>query len=184
MTHAPTLVVVDVQNGFVTGRTQHVLPVIQRLIHHWRERDWPVVFSRFSNPEGSGYEKWIHWTQLRDATQVALHPDVADTAEVVLDKTTYTVFTDEGETILDLHTGDTLVICGIATDSCVLKTAVDAFERDIEPVVAIDACATHGGQSAQEAGELVLGRFIGRGQMMTTDDVLDRFGSHNGSTSA
>jgi len=46
-----------------------------------------------------------------------------------------------------------------------LKSAVDAFERDIEPVVITDACASHAGGAVHEAGLLLLGRFIGKDQL-------------------
>jgi len=65
-----------------------------------------------------------------------------------------------------------LVLCGIATDGCVLKTAVDAFERGIEPVVVVDACASHAGNAVHEAGLLLLGRFIGAGQLRSVADFV------------
>ncbi len=177
---SPTLVVIDVQNGFVNARTEHALPMISRLLDFWESRDWPIVFSRFHNQAGSGYEKWIHWTRLRADDEVALHSSVAQRATTIIDKDGYTVFTSAGREALGVESGDVLVICGIATDSCVLKTAVDAFEAEVEPVVAIDACATHGGEDAHAAGILIIERFIGRGQVLSTDDVIGRFGSANG----
>lgn len=175
MTYPPTLIVVDVQNGFVNARTQHVLPNILRLIRAWQVQQWPIVFSRFRNTENSGFEKWIGWTRLREAEETALHADIAPFAETIVDKTGYTVFTAEGRATMGIGSGDTAVICGIATDSCVVKTAADAFELDIEPVVAIDACATHGGDDAQNAGVLVMQRFIGQGQLVKTESVLMRY---------
>jgi nicotinamidase-related amidase len=65
-----------------------------------------------------------------------------------------------------------LVLCGIATDGCVLKSAVDAFERGIEPVVVTDACASHAGREIHEAGLLLLARFIGPGQLKSAADFV------------
>ncbi|WP_369183522.1 isochorismatase family protein [Streptomyces sp. Y1] len=69
------------------------------------------------------------------------------------------------------HGGTDLYICGIATESCVLKTAVDAFERDLTPWLLEDAVASHAGQAAHEAGILVASRFIGPGQIIKTADI-------------
>jgi nicotinamidase-related amidase len=171
----PTLVVIDVQNGFVTERTRSALPLAVRLIELWQAKRWPVVFTRFRNPEGSGYERRLAWTGLRGAEQTALHERVAGYAQTVVDKTTYTAFTRDGERVLAVHPGDTLVICGIDTDGCVLKTALDAFERDVNPVIAIDACTTDGGAAAQQAARLVLERTVGPGQVVVTADVIARF---------
>ena len=135
-----------------------MLPLAARLVEHWQAKGWPVVFTRFHNPEGSGYERSLAWTGLRSDDETALHDLVAGYADTVVDKTVYTAFTSEGESALSVHPGDTLVICGIDTDGCVLKTALDAFERDVKPIVAIDACATDGGAAAQQAARLVLER--------------------------
>lgn len=64
-----------------------------------------------------------------------------------------------------------LLICGIATESCVVKTAVDAFERGLIRWVLTDATASHAGDEAHAAGLLVAGRFIGSGQLITITDL-------------
>lgn len=171
----PTLVVIDVQNGFVNERTRSALPRAARLIEHWQAKGWPVVFTRFHNPEGSAYERSLAWTGLRSDDATALHDLLAGYADTVVDKTVYTAFTREGERALSVHPGDTLVICGIDTDGCVLKTALDAFERDIKPIIAIDACATDGGAAAQQAARLVLERTVGPSQILATATVLTMF---------
>ena len=171
----PGLVVIDMQNGFVNERTRSALPLARELVEHWQARRWPVVFTRFHNPQGSAYERWLAWTGLRAGEDTELHDLVARYADTVVDKSIYTAFTRDGEQALAVHPGDTLVICGIDTDGCVLKTALDAFERDVKPVIAIDACATDGGAAAHQAARLVLERTVGPGHVMTTADVLARF---------
>ena len=52
-------------------------------------------------------------------------------------------------------------LCGIATDNCVLKSAVDLFEAGLEPLVLAADCASHGGPECHAAGLLLLARFIG-----------------------
>jgi nicotinamidase-related amidase len=170
--NAPALVVIDVQNGFVNERTEPALPLISALIEHWQAKRWPVVFTRFHNGPLSAYERWLGWTGLRDDEETALHDHIARHAGTIIDKTTYTAFTKAGEAALAVQAGDTLVICGLDTDGCVLKTALDAFERDVRPVIAIDACATDGGPAAQQAARLVLERVVGPGQVLATADVL------------
>ncbi len=57
------------------------------------------------------------------------------------------------------------------TDICVLKTAVDAFERDLSPWVLKDACASHAGPEAHDAGLLITERFIGANQIIRTTSL-------------
>ena len=52
-----------------------------------------------------------------------------------------------------------------------LKTAVDAFERDLTPWIIEDACASHAGLEPYSAGLLVARRFIGRSQVITAADL-------------
>ncbi|MBA2324826.1 MAG: isochorismatase family protein [Pseudonocardiales bacterium] len=63
---------------------------------------------------------------------------------------------------------------GPTTESCVLKTACDAFERDLTPWIVTDACFSHAGQEAHDAGLLVASRFIGRRQLVTSDEIITR----------
>jgi len=60
--------------------------------------------------------------------------------------------------------------CGIATDGCVLKTAVDLFEAGIRPVVLTDAVSSHAGDEVHQAGLLLISRFIGGEQLVTSEE--------------
>jgi nicotinamidase-related amidase len=43
------LVVVDVQNGFVTDNSRHVVPVIAYVVDRWTAAGRPVIFTRYLN---------------------------------------------------------------------------------------------------------------------------------------
>jgi nicotinamidase-related amidase len=104
--------------------------------------------------------------------EIELHPDLLCLARIVFDKPGYTSFTPDVRTWIRDNNITKLYCCGIATEGCVLKTAVDAFEADIEPVVVHDACASHAGRTQHEAGLFVLARFIGKGQIQSIDEVV------------
>ena len=166
------LLVVDVQNGFVNEHTRQIIEPVDRLIGAFRERGETVAFTRFVNTPGSGYQRWIGWTRFMGGPENALHDAVDAGAGPVFVKHGYTAFTSEFERFLREQRMERLVLCGIATDGCVLKSAVDAFERGIEPVVVTDACASHGGSEIHQAGVLLLGRFIGAGQLKLVADFV------------
>lgn len=172
MAEAPTLLlVVDVQNGFVNEHTRHVIEPVNALIHAFTDRGAPVAFTRFVNVKGGGHERWIGWGRFMEEPENALYGALEADDHPVFVKHGYTAFTPEFEGYIDGLGIERLVICGIATDGCVLKSAVDAFERDIEPVVVTDACASHAGEAVHEAGLLLLGRFIGKGQLRSAADL-------------
>lgn len=168
------LVVIDMQKGFVREKSAHVVPVVVDLVRRWQAAGGATVFTRFLNHPGSPYERLIGWTQLSSAPQVdlvdELQPYVAHAAAVV-DKPGYTLFTSRGTEVVAAGGWRDLVICGLTTESCVCKTAVDAFEMDLTPWVVTDACGSHAGAEAHEAGLLVTRRFIGAGQLIKVADL-------------
>ena len=88
----------------------------------------------------------------------------------------YTLFNEQGRELVDQHGWTDLVFCGIDTEICVLKSAVDAFEAGITPWVLTDASASHSSQAAHDAGIFIGRRFIGREQFITVEQLLDRAG--------
>lgn len=89
----------------------------------------------------------------------------------MIDKTIYSVFTDDGANVLAEGGFTDLVFCGLDTDTCVLKSAVDAFERDYTPWLLRDACASHSDPSYHRSALTLAGRFIGVNQIIRTADL-------------
>ncbi|MGH3693590.1 MAG: isochorismatase family protein [Pseudonocardiaceae bacterium] len=94
-----------------------------------------------------------------------------------IDKYIYTLFTPEGTRLVNERGWADLYVCGIDTDVCVLKTAVDAFEHNFTPWILKDACASHAGSQAHTAGLLVAGRFIGTNQIIHTANLPESAGN-------
>jgi nicotinamidase-related amidase len=167
------LIVVDVQNGFARARSRHVVPAIVQLVRKWRAAGGAVVFTRYFNQPGGPFERIMGWTGMQGGDATDLVPEVATLVgnAPVLDKVTYGL--DAAATALIRERAWTdLVICGLTTESCICKTAVDVFELDVTPWIVTDACASYASQEAHAAGLLVIGRFIGRKQLVTTEQVL------------
>jgi nicotinamidase-related amidase len=168
------LVVVDVQNGFVTEHSEHVVSPIAGLVERWSRSGRDVLFTRYINYDGSPFERIIKWSKLKESPEIdivdALQPFIASPARVI-DKRIYTLFTDEGEALVRARGWTDMYICGIDTEVCVLKTAVDAFERNITPWVIADASASHAGIETHRAGLLVTSKLIGPRQIIQLGDV-------------
>lgn len=170
------LVVVDAQNGFINDESRHIVPIVANLLTRWRQCERPTIFTRYINYPGSPFEQFFDWSRMRSSPETDIVPELRQYLQgsLVIDKHLYTLFTPEGSAVVDAGGWTDILICGVATESCVCKTAVDAFERGLTPWVLIDACASHDGSKAHEAGLLVTRRFIGRRQMITTDFVLSK----------
>lgn len=170
-TDQSVLVVVDVQNGFVRQESAHVVPVIVDLVARWRG---DVLFTRYINYPGSQFERLIKWSELMESPQIDIVDELQPYAEnaIVLDKKGYGLFADpEGAALVAERGWQNIYVCGIATESCVLATALGAFEADLTPWVIEDASASHAGRHVHDAGILVTQRFIGAGQIIKVADI-------------
>jgi nicotinamidase-related amidase len=169
------LVVVDVQNGFVRPESAHVVPVIRDLVERWQAADGSVIFTRYLNYPGSPFERLIRWSGCMTSPQTDIVDELrpyADKATAVIDKKGYGLFADEaGAALVADHGWRDIYVCGIATESCVLATALGAFEADLNPWVIEDASASHAGQHVHDAGILVTRRFIGEHQIIKVADL-------------
>jgi|ERR1051326_2454967 nicotinamidase-related amidase len=166
------LIVIDVQRGMVNDNSQHVVPKVIELIRQARATSIPVLFTRFINHAQSGHVKWMAWSRFMNSPEVDLHPEILPFVQTLFDKPGYTSFIPPVRAWLSERGITRLFCCGVDTDACVLKTAVDAFESDIEPIVVHDACASHAGQAAHEAGLFLLSRLIGKNQIRGLDEVV------------
>jgi len=176
------LVVVDMQNGFLNERSRHVVPRVVGVVDAWRHLGGEVIFTRFLNAPGSPFERLIHWSRLQGPPDTGITSELrpyVDGAAGVIDKPYYTLLTPTGIEVVREEGWRDLVFCGVATDGCVLKSAVDAFELGYTPWVLTDACASHAGAEVHEAGLTLLRRFIGRGQLVDSAGPLARLRSRD-----
>lgn len=173
----PVLLVIDMQNGFLGEKSHYIIPNVVTLATECQRRSIPLVFTRFHNREGSPFETLIGWRRLRTEIETNITEELSDFSGQVIDKDFYSAFTTDFEQLLNENGWNTLILCGVATESCVMKTAVDAFERKLTPVVISDASASHAGVDVHNAGLMILGRFIGKDQLVTTAEFLRDYDS-------
>jgi nicotinamidase-related amidase len=172
------LVVVDVQNGFVRAESAPVVPIIVNLVADWQAAGGDVVFTRYVNYPGSPFERLVRWSECMTSPQIDIVDELqpyVETATAVIDKRGYGLFADAAGAALVAERGwRDIYVCGIATESCVLATALGAFELDLTPWVVEDASASHAGQHVHDAGILVTQRFIGERQIIKSADIPAR----------
>lgn len=151
------LLVIDVQNGFVSEATEHAAQHIASLMDGRFDH---VVASKFVNTDGSPYRRVMGWEKLSSPPEIDLLPFVEEAAECVFVKNVYTVANREFLDYLDGSGIDVVYLCGIDTDCCVLKTAADLFELNRDVRVLEYYCASNGGPESHEAALRVMSRQI------------------------
>jgi nicotinamidase-related amidase len=170
----PVLMVIDVQNGFLNAHSLTVVPNICRVIEACSRSGVPILFTAFMNTIGSPFERLIGWNKVRNPPETDLHESVRPFADILITKNFYTAFTSELDELVKKYGWTTILICGVATESCVLKTAVDAFERQLTPIVIADSCASDLGTEMHSMGLAVIEVLIGKDQIVSTDEVVTK----------
>jgi nicotinamidase-related amidase len=155
------LLVVDVQRGFLNDYTRHVPERVARLIR--RDRYEPVYFTRFENPPGGPYRRFLGWDACARPPETDLAPELVPLAapERTFSKPGYAGLPEALAGVLRDAGVEGISLAGIDTDMCVLKVALDLFDLAIEPIVLVDCCASTAGLQAHLAGLAVLSRNIG-----------------------
>lgn len=156
------LLIVDVQNGFVNEKTKHIPRLVEKLQYNYDL----VIATRFINLPDSPFRRLIKWNRLSPGTNeidLAFKPKEGI---VVVDKYIYSCIDETFLRLLEDKGIDVVDICGIDTDICVTKCAVDLFERNITPYVLKDYCATHADADVQESALIILARYIGKTQII------------------
>jgi nicotinamidase-related amidase len=166
------LIVIDPQIGFVNAASAPAVPVMADLLARWQDAGAVTIMTQFINGSDSQYVRIIGWSALMSGSpECEFAPEVArfaDSASLVLRKGGYTALTDELVQFLRDRGIEHLWISGLDTESCVLATALSAFEAGFIPWVLTDACASHAGPAVHDAGLLVMSRNLGAAQLVTT----------------
>lgn len=157
------LLVIDVQNGFVSNTTRFVLPRLHQLVSEFKEG--PIVATKFINKDGTGFTDIMHWGRLKDEPETSLIPFIEECSSFIVEKNTYTAYIPEVVDFFQRNNIQEVLLAGIDTDCCVLATAISLFEHNIRPVVLEHYCASNGGEESHLAALRVMDRTIGRHQV-------------------
>ena len=115
------LLIVDVQNGFVNNKTKHIPALVEKLQYNYEL----VIASRFINLPDSPYRRLIKWNHLSpetDEIELAFKPQEGT---IIIDKYIYSCIDELFLQLLKENEINAVDICGIDTDICVTKCAVD-----------------------------------------------------------
>ena len=140
------LIIVDMQRDNIGRFCQAIIPKIQSLIRKAREQGIPIVYvcdSRY--PEDSLFEKVKmkpHAIKGTEGVKVIEELDPAPDDIIVEKRMLSGFFGSDLDFTLREKGIEKLIITGIRTEFCFLKTVLDAFELGYEVIVPQDSCAS------------------------------------------
>jgi nicotinamidase-related amidase len=98
------LAVVDIQNGFVSPASAHVVLLASGFIRDWAATGRPYIMTRWYNTPDSLFEQLFNYDVIhrgsREFEIVDELKDLTSGAVAVLDKPTYSLFSDEGAALV------------------------------------------------------------------------------------
>lgn len=156
------LLIIDVQNGFISSETEYILPRLEKLIN---EFNGMVISTQFVN-KGGPFNNILNWNKLTNPPEIDIVPFVKSASKYIIQKSVYTSCNYDLINLLRTLKVSEVYIVGIDTDCCVLKTAMDLFEINIRPIVLSYYCASNGGKKSHDAALTVLRRNIGDNQVV------------------
>jgi nicotinamidase-related amidase len=140
------VIVVDVQKDNVGRYCRGIVPNIQLLLKEARARGIPVIFACDSRyPDDFIFTKSGHPVRtIRGTEGVKVIPELdPGPADLIVEKRMLSAFfaTDLDFTLRQKGVRQ-VIVTGVATWACVLKTAFDAVELGYEVVIPADCCAS------------------------------------------
>lgn len=147
----PTLIVVDMQNDFITGSLgtkegKDIIPTVKNILTQAVKNHWNIIFTK--DTHGTDYLNTLEGKNLpishciKDTPGWDIIPDLKPFTEkaTVIEKPTF-----GSPALLQYIPTDTdqVIFVGVCTDICVISNAllVKTFRPDINVTICKDACA-------------------------------------------
>lgn len=151
------LLVIDLQENFINENTKNVPNSIKKLIDSNIANH--IVFTKFINDDSSNFYKVLNYKGCMSEKDRNIVIDTKDYK--IIEKRVYTAYNDELKLYINTNNIKTIYLCGIDTDACVLKTALDLFENNFDVKVIEDCSMSHSGIEYHISGINMLRKLIG-----------------------
>lgn len=160
---------IDLQEGFLNDelRAGDYVDRVCKFITGLDKVD--VVLTRFVNTPGNNFDELLGYTITDPET--TLIGDLEKGGYEVIEKSTYSAWLPQIIGRLERDNVDELVMFGLDSHACVLKTALDAFDAGAKPVVLTDLSRSSEGKERNEQGLELIGALIGEKQLITSNKL-------------
>ena len=156
------LLIIDMQRNFINKNTESLISKINELIKTSSYNY--IAFTKFINDENSNFYKVLNYKGCKDEYNRDI---VIDTKSYkIFNKRTYTSLTSELKEYLKEKNIDAVYLCGIDTDACILKTALDLFDNNYNVKVLKNYCMSHSSFENHDMAIHLLKKLIGENNII------------------
>lgn len=157
MNNSTALLIIDMQEGFITKETQHVADSINDMLKN-NTYD-TIIATKFLNYHESPFVKHLQWEEMID-NNTDLLPFIELASNYIVEKYGYHCGQELIDILKENHI-DRIDIVGVDTDECVLANATYLFDKGFNVTVYSKLCASTGGIGIHNAAIEILKRNIG-----------------------
>ena len=151
------LLIIDLQNNFINENTKDIPNKVEKLIDNKIADN--IIFTKFINDNESNFYKTLKYKGCM--TDEDRNIVINTNGYKIIEKRGYTAFNDELKHFIEDNNVKTIYLCGIDTDACVLKTALDLFENNYDVKVIEDCSMSHSGIEYHNYAISILKKMIG-----------------------
>ncbi len=159
------LLIIDLQKDFINKNTENLPHDIEKLIGNKLFKY--VCFTKFINNENSQFHTILNYNGCMQEHGKSIVIDTKDYK--IFEKSIYTAFNNELVNYIKEKNIDTIYLCGIDTEACVFKTALDLFENNYNVKVIKEYCMSHNGQEVHNNALMILEKLIGKQNIINID---------------
>lgn len=169
-----TLILVDVQNGFIHNSENQVMvqKIRQLLSESLFDR---VIATKYINTAGSNIIRLMGWNKLLTNEEQTIPAEILQYVDYVDEKSGYSGYTETMRAYLLQDNGEKypeqVFLVGLDLGCCVLETATDFFEAGVRPFVLTAYCSCAGGKPYFDAAILCLEHLIGN-RYLIQDEIV------------
>ncbi|MEE1072748.1 MAG: isochorismatase family protein [Cellulosilyticum sp.] len=154
------ILLVDIQEGYMRDELRNLPKDIEKHIKNYDY--YLVIATRFINKNDSLHKADIH---IKDMTvfssKAKLVEPIEKISDFVLMKSTYTSLTEDVVKLLEKNQVKQVYIAGLNTETSILATAFDLFDKGIKPVILSHLCNSVNGQEINKAALDILRKAVG-----------------------
>lgn len=161
------LLIIDVQKSFINENTKNIPKKIEKLLQTNKFNH--IIFTKFINEENSNFYMELNYQGCMSEEDRKIVIDTKN--NTILKKKTYTAVNSELTHYIKENNIDIIYLCGIDTDACVLKTALDLWENNYNVKVIKDCCMSHSGYEMHDSAINILNKMIGSSNVINSNEV-------------
>lgn len=154
------ILLVDIQEGYMNDELRSLPRDIEKHIKNY-EYDL-VIATRFINKNDSLHKADINIREMTVfSSKAKLVEPIEKISDFVLMKSTYTSLTEDVAKLLEKNEVKQVYLAGLNTETSILATAFDLFDKGIKPVVLSHLCNTTNGKKINDAALEILRIAVG-----------------------